>query len=870
MNQIPTTQPRFTPASGFILISIILLCFNLLFVFINSRTAYREMLLDLNREGDNIHAAYTAAMNTSATDMQQLALTLAEQERIQQLFLQGKQAVEEEGGGAGGPRAEAIRNELLATLRGGQTQISSFYDFHQLHFYLAPNSTSFLRAHAPELFGDVIQGNRTAVDDANTLLIPTMGFETGPMFSGIRGVTPVFAMDQSSGQRVHVGVLEAGTSFAQLLTNLSLTFNADCAVFLQQDHLESIMWPRALGQMLAKHPPSNNLVLENTTDIDGAYMAVRHVQPGDRSQNILLTGNDPPLALNVYPIFDYHGQAYGGAPAGKLLVWRDITERLDAYKHTLKTNLLYGLAGFLLLESLVFVIFVLGNRRLREIVERKTGDLQQSEARYRAIFANNTAVMLLVDPDSGLVVESNDAAREFYGYTEEEFQQLYIWDINELPDGEVRQAMRKTIQYGNQVHIFPHRLKNGEQRQVHVDSGPLRFNGRVLLFSIIHDITTELDALRARQLAEEQYCVLFETAPVGIYRSTPAGRYLQVNDALARMYGYPHAAAMLGEELDIRDQLYAQPEEFDRLREQLRADGLVRDYEALIRRRDGEYIWTSRDAHVIRGNNGQIILYEGFVRDISTQKNFDEFREQVERTLRHNLKSPLIALINLPELLMENPHLDASEMDMLRLIQNSGRNMLNMIDNTLLLARVEQGTANLQFQLVNLLAVLELVSKELTEILETKDLDLEILVDGRPPDSPVLLNGEPSLIYSMLSNLMKNAAEASPMDATLQVLIDLKPRLVLTVANMGRVPREIEDRFFGKFVSHGKSYGTGLGAYSAKLVARAHKASISMRTDDVSGTRVTVSFPVEATDLTTDNAEADFPPKAEDNASSSK
>lgn len=117
-----------------------------------------------------------------------------------------------------------------------------------------------------------------------------------------------------------------------------------------------------------------------------------------------------------------------------------------------------------------------------------------SDERYRQMFERNRAVKLLVDPDTGRIVDANSAACDFYGYSLEELRSLRITDINVLPGDEVRAAMASTVA-GDTAHFeFPHRLKSGEIRTVEVHPSPIEIRGKTYLYSIVHDITERVDA----------------------------------------------------------------------------------------------------------------------------------------------------------------------------------------------------------------------------------------------------------------------------------------------------------------------------------------------------------------------------------------
>ncbi len=127
----------------------------------------------------------------------------------------------------------------------------------------------------------------------------------------------------------------------------------------------------------------------------------------------------------------------------------------------------------------------------RDITARVEAEkvLREQEEQYRAFFKNNHAVMLLVAPETGHIVDANPAACTFYGYSQEDMQQMTISDINTLDERAIFEEMAKAREEKRSYFIFNHRLADGSIRDVEVYSGPIMVRGHQLLYSVIHDIT---------------------------------------------------------------------------------------------------------------------------------------------------------------------------------------------------------------------------------------------------------------------------------------------------------------------------------------------------------------------------------------------
>ncbi len=269
---------------------------------------------------------------------------------------------------------------------------------------------------------------------------------------------------------------------------------------------------------------------------------------------------------------------------------------------------------------------------LQDITERlASGEaLRESEARFRDLFMRHAAVKLLIDPETGEIVDANEAAVEFYGYPHPLLTAMKIQQINTLPDEEVRREMARARALNKVYFEFRHCLADGSVRDVDVYSSKVAVAGRDLLYSVIIDVTERRKAEAALRESEQQYRVLANSGPMLVWSTDEYGQCTFCNEPFLRFTGLPleevtgtgWSGAVHPDDLGRCMEAYA---EFFARREPF-------SIEFRLRHADGGYRWVRDHATPRYDTDCKFIGYIGQGMDINDRVNAETaLRENEDR-----------------------------------------------------------------------------------------------------------------------------------------------------------------------------------------------------------------------------------------------
>jgi len=266
--------------------------------------------------------------------------------------------------------------------------------------------------------------------------------------------------------------------------------------------------------------------------------------------------------------------------------------------------------------------------------------LREREELYHTLFEDNHAVMLLVDPATGTVVDANAAAVNFYGYSRERLMLMRMPDLEALPQEEVFDEMRRASEERRSFFRLRHRLGSGEIRDVEVYTAPIEVRDRNLLYSFVYDVTDRRHAEAALRETEARYRTLVEQVPAITYMDsvlkddptdvTPT----YISPQLESVLGYTPEEWLADEDLWTKLVHPDDRAEVARIGDATRVAGGPFSAEYRMIRRDGRIVWIRESSVLIRDEAGNPRFWQGIMLDVTEQKIAEQAVRASERRFR--------------------------------------------------------------------------------------------------------------------------------------------------------------------------------------------------------------------------------------------
>lgn len=500
---------------------------------------------------------------------------------------------------------------------------------------------------------------------------------------------------------------------------------------------------------------------------------------------------------------------------------------------------------------------IFGISRDISLRQKAEEELKESEEKYRTITESTADIIFIVDR-SGKILFVNERIRNVSGYLPEEIIGRNFTEFApaseagkyfaKLAEGFLRREIK------NFITQFYH--KNGHLVDVEISGRATNYQGSLVGLGTLRDITERLKAEKKISESEKKYRTLIESMQDGVYRSTPEGRFVEVNPAMVKILGYNSKEELLA--IDIKKDLYfdVSDRESAILTEQFEEQAIYP-----LRKKDGSKIWVEDHGWLVTDNEGKIIFHEGVLRDVTERQlaaqelrkysqelaEINDTKDKFFNIIAHDLKSPFNTILGFAELLVE----DYESMDeksikkYLHNIQKSSQHACNLIDNLLLWARTQSGTIDFYPESFDLIDVVEQNLFLFEETATTKNITIK-----SKTDSSCFIVADKNMVDTVLRNLIANAIKFSNQGGNIMVEAIVKQEFVeVSVIDSGvGIPEQYIPDLFRLETKHStlgtaNEKGTGLGLLLCKEFVEKHGGNIWVDSQVGKGSTFTFTIP---------------------------
>ena len=504
------------------------------------------------------------------------------------------------------------------------------------------------------------------------------------------------------------------------------------------------------------------------------------------------------------------------------------------------------------------------NLMLRERTETQK-DLVESEQRHTSMFQDNHSNMLIIDSETGTIIDANPAACVFYGYERNAITSMNISDINILPPEQIMRKLENAKQNKRHYYIFQHRLANGEIRDVEVFTGSIQGYGKKVLFSIIHDITKRKQVEDALKSSEENLALVQKIASVGSWTWNVVKDQLIWSEEMYAICGVEKEDFHGGHEIY---QAMVHPDDqgdFRRLTESTFDNNGKYNGSYRIIRPDGKVVYIYEQGVVNYDADGRPAQLFGTVQDITEKKRLEEELLQDQKMkaigtlaggIAHDFNNILTAILGYAEIARSDLPKNSPAVQHINQVLVSGQRAAELVRQILMFSRKNSQ----QKKPVRI----EIIVKEALKMLRSSlPATLDIEEDIRSDTGLVL--ADPTSIHQIVINLCTNALHAMEDEKGI-VSVSLYQRkisrkdigiesaageglfITLLVRDKGYgIGQEIIDRIFDPFFTTKEvGKGTGLGLSVIHGIVADCNGFIQVDSTPGKGTSFFVNLPVLA------------------------
>ncbi len=499
-----------------------------------------------------------------------------------------------------------------------------------------------------------------------------------------------------------------------------------------------------------------------------------------------------------------------------------------------------------------------------DISDRKEAEkaLQESESRFRTFFVGSPDANFLADIETGIIIDANPAASQLLKRSVSEIIGMHQSELHpkdqsqEIKKMFKQHAFIKSTSLATSIKEVKIVTAEGIEIPVEISSNVININGRKVLQGVFRDISERQKAQNQLRESEKKYRDLIETMSDGVYRSTPDGKFLEINPAMVKMLGYESKEELMS--VDIKTQLYFNPTDREILVNN-HSNEKLNIYP--LKRKDGQVVWIEDHDKLIRNAEGRIVLHEGIARDVTerikSESQLLKYSEELQKLnatkdkffsiIAHDLKSPFNSISGLSEIIKN----DAKELEIATIQQYAGiinstsDNTYRLLENLLEWAQVQQSGVNFRPDTY----MLKKLVNEVIELLVQKSNSKMIALINFIPDK-LIITGDRNMLMTILRNLISNALKFTLTNGKVEIkAIRKNKEIEISVKDNGI---GITSENIGKLFKIGTNYtqrgtenekGTGLGLLLCKEFVEIHGGRIWVESEIGKGSDFKFTIP---------------------------
>lgn len=492
-----------------------------------------------------------------------------------------------------------------------------------------------------------------------------------------------------------------------------------------------------------------------------------------------------------------------------------------------------------------------------DITEKRKAEelLHERERRFRTLIENATDIISMFDKE-GKVIYISPSVERILGYRNEDVAGQSIFDYLYPDDIEAARKNFEKIVSASVISKplrFRVRHKNGSWRYLEgIFNNLIKEPNINAILMNARDITSTV-------LAEEKYRTLFEESKDGIYITDPSGRILDMNPAEVEMLGFSSKEELLKIKMN---ELYFNPEDREKFKEAMERDGYVKDFEIVLKKKNGEKIIILDTGTVVRDEKGNIVAYRGIMRDVTQYKKLEQELLHAQKMdaignlaggIAHDFNNMLQVILGFTDLAISKVRSSEPIHNDLIKIKKTAERAAEFVQKLLAFSRkqiLEKKGVNMN-DLIN--EHMEMLRRIIPE-----NIELFVSTEAKKPT----IFADPAGIEQVIMNIVLNAKDAMPdggkiwietKNETIEGLLNLgeerlKPGEYLTVSikdtGIGMDEATLSRIFEPFFSTKGKDKGVGLGLSVAWGIVKQHNGNIEVHSSPGKGSTFKLYFPV--------------------------